>query len=102
MPSVSKQMLADAINSFDSEEFDTHAVEQYVLRKYPIEFAEDILRFKDSTDVFQQFSAAFSKSIGAAFPNQLAKRSKVDSVNLGGNESSNQMWRRVGAKGTIR
>jgi len=94
MQHVSDQMLADVINVLPNV-FDTHAVEQRVLRNQPVAAAREILEHQHNGDVLRQFSATFSKRIAAAFPGQIEKVSKVVSPNLGGRESDNQQWRRV-------
>lgn len=95
MRHVSDQMLAEAINSLSEPLFDTHIVEQRILRIHPLAFAYEIIDHQHNDDVFQQFSASFSKRIGSAFPNEVEKVEKVNSTNLGGRDSDNQQWRRL-------
>jgi hypothetical protein len=95
MEHVTDQMLADVINGLPDPVFDTHAVEQRVLRNHPVATANEIIEHQANGDVLQQFSATFSKRIAQAFPSQVEKVAKVVSPNLGGRESENQQWRRV-------
>jgi hypothetical protein len=95
MQHVTDKMLADAINAMPNEIFDTHAVEQRVLRVEPVAFANQILVHQTNQDVLRQFSASFSRRIGQAFPGQVERLPKTSSQNLAGNENDNQEWRRL-------
>lgn len=81
MQHVTDEMLAEAINGLSDTTFDTHAVEQRVLRKYPVAVAHEIIEHQHNDDVLQQFSASFSKRIAAAFPGQVDKVQKIASPN---------------------
>ncbi len=95
MKHVSDEMLAKAINTMDCDVFDTHAVEQLVLRNESASVARQILEHEHNEDTLQQFSATFSRRIGEAFPGQVEKIEKVESPNLAGRVCNNQQWRRI-------
>jgi hypothetical protein len=94
MKYVTDEMLAQVINGIPDAIFDTHKVEQRMLREHPVAAAQQILEYRKNDDVLQQFSAVFSKRIATAFPGQVDKVQKVISANLGGRDSKNQQWRR--------
>lgn len=52
MQYVNSQMIADAINELDTK-FDAHEVERRVLRKQPIAFANELLRYAQSNDALR-------------------------------------------------
>jgi hypothetical protein len=54
-----------------------------------------IKRQHASGDPLLYFSAVFSKYVDTAFRGQIAKTTKVDSENLGGEPSRNQQWRKL-------
>ncbi len=95
MKHVTDQMLAEAINASKAEFFDTHEIEQRVLRLHAVAFARQILEHQHNDDVLQQFSASFSKRIGDAFPEKVKPDQKVRSNNLAGRECDNQQWHRL-------
>jgi DNA polymerase II large subunit len=92
---ITPQMIAEVVNSVDDSRFDTHKVEQRVLRRYTLEFARDLLALGHTTDVLNQFSMHFSKRIGAEFPGQIRKTHKEQSLNLAGEMCSNQQWEKI-------
>ncbi len=94
MQHLNSQMIADAINELDTK-FDAHDVERRVLRKQPIAFANELLRYAQSNDVLRAFSAQFAKYVDSAMNGQIRKTSKVTTPNLGGLESECQQWEKL-------
>lgn len=87
-------MIADAINDLDTK-FDAHEVERRVLRKQPIAFANELLRYAQSNDVLRAFSAQFAKYVDATMRGQIRQTAKVCSPNLGGLDSECQQWEKL-------
>jgi len=77
--------------------FDTHQIERRVLRLYAVEFAEELLEFRNADDPLMRFSAAFSQWIGRTFTAYIRKagRGKIVTENLGGELSGNQEWTKL-------
>ncbi|MGA3056363.1 MAG: hypothetical protein ABSD63_19310 [Candidatus Korobacteraceae bacterium] len=97
MKHITRQIVADIINSRPTANFDTHWVERRVLRLHPVAFAEELLEFRTAADPLMSFSAEFSKWIGRTFTNGINKSTngKVLSVHLGGEECGNQEWTKL-------
>jgi hypothetical protein len=96
MKHITQQIVAAVLNSRDfPDRFDAHHVEHRLLRLYPIEFAEELLEFRNSNDPLLQFSAAFAQWLDRTFAGQIQKTSKVVSANLGNLISSNQEWEKT-------
>jgi hypothetical protein len=100
---ITREMVAQIINGLP-ERFDTHEVEQRVLRgesNQPgstVALAKQLLEFKDAVDPWKSFSADFSKWMGKEFRNDLTQSAngrKVLSRDVGGGMSKNQEWTRV-------
>src|SRR4051794_4880292 len=91
---ITRSSAAEAMNSLGTE-FDAHAAEARVLRLHPVEFAEEILRFRTSGDVLKEFSRQFAMWLDREFTGQIAKTSKVTSLNLGDRPSENQQWTKL-------
>jgi len=88
-------MAASVLNGF-RERFDTHLVEKRILREYPEAFAQELLRFaQSSADPLHQFSAHFAKWIDRQFGGQIRQTRKVLTPNLAGDSIQNQQWERV-------
>ena len=94
MKFLTRTMLVPILNSLGPT-FDAHQVERRTLRRQPIEFAQELLRFQGCNDPLQQFNARFARWIDTEFRGHLTKTRKVRSPNLGGEDSSNQEWRKV-------
>ena len=95
MHHLTRAMIAAILNTLPRP-FDAHAVEQRVLRLHPVEFAEDLLRFRTSPDPLRQFSAAFAQWVDRTFSGQIRQTRKVSSAHLAGEVSDNQQWEKVG------
>lgn len=100
---ITREMVARIINGLP-EHFDTHEIEQRVLRgelhqpNSTVAFAKQLLEFKDAVDPWKSFSADFSKWMGKEFKNEITKstnRGKILSRDVGGGKSKNQDWTRV-------
>jgi hypothetical protein len=100
---ITREMVARIINGLP-EHFDTHEIEQRILRgefnqpSSTVAFAKQLLEFEDGGDPWKSFSADFSKWIGNQFRNEIMKstnREKVLSTNVGGGKSKNQEWVKV-------
>jgi hypothetical protein len=97
MKHITREMVADVINDHPLPHFDTHWIEQRLLRLQTVAFAEELLEFRTATDPLQRFSAEFSKWIGETFASGVTKsiNDKVTSLHLGGEECANQEWSRL-------
>lgn len=102
MRHITRLMVAEVLNTFGTS-FDTHEVEERVLRCHTIAFAKELLRYRkhhgkpNPNDPFTTFSAVFSKWIGNTYKGQIDKASthKVSSDNIGGKLSDNQGWKKT-------
>lgn len=94
MEPITAAMLAEAINDVRNGDglFDSHAVQQRLLRLHPVAFAEGLLRYRNNEDPLHAFSAQLAKFIDRSFPGQIRQTEKVDSLNLGGLPGKNQQW----------
>lgn len=97
MKHLTREIVADIINNRPSASFDTHWIEQRILRLHPVAFAEELLEFRTAADPLMAFSSNFSKWVGNTFSNEIRKSSngKVLSVHLGGDECGNQEWTKL-------
>lgn len=102
MHHLTRAMIAPILNALSDRDgpkqaapFDAHMVEQRCLRLHPVEFAEELLRFRKSPDPLQQFSAAVAQRIDRTFVGQIRKTQKVRSTNLGGTDLENQEWEKA-------
>jgi hypothetical protein len=90
-------MLRDILNHDPQRDpFDTHWLEQRVLRDHTIAFAEELLEFRNFPDPLMRFSMAFSQWFGKTFQSYVHKsrNDKVRSANLAG-KVENQEWTRT-------
>ena len=97
---ITREMVARIINRLP-EHFDTHVIEQGVLRgelhqpNSTVAFAKQLLEFKAAVDPWKSFSADFSKWIGKEFAHEVTKstnKKKLLSTHVGGGKSKNQEW----------
>jgi hypothetical protein len=97
MKKITRQMVADIINASPEPDFDTHWIERRLIRHYTVEFAEELLEWRNVDDPLMRFSAEFSKWVGRTFANQIVKSTngKVVSLHLGGEECANQEWTKL-------
>ena len=96
MHHVTPEMLREAIAS-QGETFDTHAVQRWMIGRYPVAVAEGILRHRTADHPLRQFSAAFSRAIGAELKDRVRKGAKSESPNLAGREVPNRSWEKLPA-----
>jgi hypothetical protein len=96
---ITHKMLADIMNELD-DTFDNHRLEQRLLRKHTIAFAETLLEFKTAADPLRAFSAAFGRMVGHEFDGQIRKNPvpKTETPHLGGDDGPNQRWKKVTKK----
>ena len=95
MEHITRGMKAAVINDCTAP-FDTHLIEQGILRRYPESFARDLLRFaRSGPDPLHQFSLQLGKSVDRQFQGQIAKTQKVRTPNLAGTPTLNQQWTRI-------
>ncbi len=95
VPHITTQILREAVVGLSKDTFDTHEVEQWVLRNRPMEFARDLLTFEGKQDAFRLFSAWFSTRIRDDLADTVERASgdRPPSLNMGGRPSGNQQWR---------
>jgi hypothetical protein len=97
---ITREMVSRIIDQLP-EHFDTHDIQQRVLRgelRQPnstVAFAKQLLEFKGADDPWKSFSADFSKWIGKEFKGEITKRKKLISRDVGGGKSKNQEWSKV-------
>lgn len=99
MHHIKSPMIANAISQL-SNPFDSHDVERRVLRTEPIAFANELLRYAQSKDILQAFSAQFALFVGSCMQGQIRKTSKVNTPNLGGLDSPCQQWEKLPGTGS--
>jgi hypothetical protein len=97
MKHITRQMVADIINSIPNINFDTHKIEQRLLRLHTVAFAEELLEFRNADDPLMRCSAEFSKWVGREFAADIEKSAngKVMTLHLGGDECKNQEWTKL-------
>ena len=86
--------VRDVINRC-AEYFDTHQVEQLMLRFHTAEMGEELASYKGKRKPLTEFSANFSKWLGQKFKSYITKAKSVTSRNLGGKRSKNQSWHKI-------
>ena len=95
MRHISREMVRDIINGTPSDIFDTHWLEQRLLRLHTVAFAEDLLEGRRDVDPLKSFSTAFAQWVDRQFRGDIQQTTKVDSINLVGDPVSNQQWRKT-------
>jgi len=75
--------------------FDAHTVEKRILRLHTAAAANELLEFLHTADPLHQFSAAFARWIDSEFRGQIRQTRKIQSENLGGEQSQNQEWEKI-------
>jgi hypothetical protein len=94
MQHITRSVAAAVINELPSR-FDTHMLEKRILRLHPETVAHELLAFRHAGDALHQFSAALARWVDTQFRAQIRQTSKVNSENLGGQESRNQEWEKL-------
>ena len=95
MKFLTRELVADLLNSEMPELFDTHDVERRVLRKIPIEFVKELYGYEGKNDPLRQFSMEFAKWIDDVFSPFIQQTGKDTTENLGGKRSECQQWRKI-------
>jgi hypothetical protein len=83
MEHITRGMAAAVLNELPTT-FDTHQIERRTLRLFTVEFAEELLEFRNADDLLCD-SALRS-------PNGSAGRSPLTSGRLGAGKSSPRIW----------
>jgi lipopolysaccharide biosynthesis regulator YciM len=74
------------------EPFDSHAVIQEAMRRFPQPYVRELYGNVQQTDPIQQTHAQIGRAL-AAHPG-LEKVTRASSMNVRGSENDNQVWRR--------
>lgn len=94
MKPIATEVLANVIDHLP-ERFDTHDVEQALIKHFPEEFACGLLAYKDSNYPLLVFSQQLALRVDREFADRLEQTTKVESYNLAGKKNENQQWRKL-------
>ena len=95
MQHITREMVAAIINESERDAFDTHYLEQRLLRIHTRAFAQELLEFCGNNDPLNSFSAALSHWVLRQFEGDIQRAEKVVSTNLAGDPVRNQQWHRI-------
>lgn len=93
---ISDSILEEAVRAQAADEFDSHAVIFWISRNRPREYVEDLYAaLQDAGDPFISLHTAIGRRL-AALPRLLQQQHrKVESMNVRGEQTECELWRRV-------
>lgn len=94
---VTNDMIRELILAMPSE-FDSHALIQQVMRRHPREYTIDLYSFVDREDPIRSLHQSLGQRLLGFNVIEKDETGKVPSANVRGNDTDNQMWRRVGPR----
>jgi hypothetical protein len=94
MRHITRTIAQEVLDEMDGT-FDAHDFERRLLRRFPTEFACELLRFANCNDSLRSFSATLSRWLDTSFKGQLQKLPKRKTPNLGGRANENREWMKV-------
>jgi hypothetical protein len=89
---VTNEILSESINRMKEPKFDSHAIIRDVMTNHPKEYTKGLYGHVGTDDPIQTFHARIGSSL-AGFPS-IEKTEKVLSLNVRGQVTENQEWKK--------
>lgn len=91
---VTNDMIRTLILEMPEPAFDSHALIQHIMRRYPQQYTMDLYSFVAKDDPIQSLHASIGQRLLGVDVIEKADTDKVPSANVRGNVNDNQRWRR--------